>query len=567
MPRRLTLLVALTVAAALMLAHAGAAQSESQPTDTRLRMAIPGDDGSLTPYTFESGYAFMSLVYDTLTWRDAAGKPQPWLARSITRDVTGRFVTVRLRQDVRWHDGRKLTADDVVFTYRYMSQRPHPRFTAELLDIENVEATRELTVRFTMRRRALGVTDQPFADIPILPRHLWAGLPRGRRAPPGLPVGTGPYRLTSYERGRGYRFQANRDYFRGVPSVARIDLTVIRNQEEITNDMRRRRLDAGPITIPPGTSVRRLAGVRFSDAISYSGTMLLFNVKGAPFNRRTAREAVAQALDLDVVAGNASAIPGGAVPATRGMLHPRSPWSRAGELHRFQPAAARLAFAEQGVGAFRVAAPRNDPVRLATAERVVRALDDAGAAARLVKLSPEALDRALGRRGTPATFDAAVLGIPALASYDPAFLRVVFGDPRIAALNDGGYRSATFDALADRVAEARTEQIRRDAVNDQLRLLARDLPAVPLLYGGGTIAFRPRAYDDWVDVRGTGILDKRSFLRGQIGSVSGADRGGDAVEALTDPSDDQGFSLVPIIIGLMVVMLVAAGWWARRVRA
>ena len=71
----------------------------------------------------------MSLVYDTLTWRDAEGIPRPWLASSVDRDETGRHVFVRLRPRLRWQDGRPLTAADVVFTYRYMAARPHPRFT------------------------------------------------------------------------------------------------------------------------------------------------------------------------------------------------------------------------------------------------------------------------------------------------------------------------------------------------------------------------------------------------------------------------------------------------------
>jgi len=48
----------------------------------------------------------MTLVYDTLTERDARGTPQPLLARSIER--RGRTVTVRLRRGPRWHDGRPL---------------------------------------------------------------------------------------------------------------------------------------------------------------------------------------------------------------------------------------------------------------------------------------------------------------------------------------------------------------------------------------------------------------------------------------------------------------------------
>lgn len=547
-------------AAALALPHGAGAQSQE-----RLRIAIPGEDGSLTPYTFESGYAFMSLIYDTLTWRDANGIPRPWLARTITRDSTKRIVTVRLRQGVKWQDGKPLTAADVAFTYTYMARHPHPRFSPELQDIEGVRATDALVVEFTLSRPSLGLEDQPFADVPILPAHLWRGLPSNRRAPAGLPVGSGPYRLVSHRVGRSYRFDANREYFRGTPSIARIDVPVMKTEDALTRALRERQIDAAPVTIAPGTTLRSALGVRISDEISYNGTMLLFNVDGRPFDRRAARQAVASALNLDRLAGNATGAAGGTVPAERGILHPRSPWAVAGILHRYDQQAARVAFAEQGIGAFRIVAPRNDPVRRETAQRVVRALRGVGARVKLVELSPARLDRVLGRRGEPATFDAAVLGIPALASYDPAFLRAVFGDPSVATLNDGGYRSDAFDALADRVASARTLRERREAVKEQLRLLARELPAVPLLYGGGAILYRPAVYDQWVGIKGTGILDKRSFLRGVP-----AGAGGNALAAdprdLTDSSDDQGFSLVPVIVVFLALVLGGCAWWLRRGR-
>ncbi len=41
----------------------------------RVRIPFPGDDGRLTPYTFELGYPLVTLIYDTLMWRDRGGAP------------------------------------------------------------------------------------------------------------------------------------------------------------------------------------------------------------------------------------------------------------------------------------------------------------------------------------------------------------------------------------------------------------------------------------------------------------------------------------------------------------
>ncbi|HEY0344825.1 MAG TPA: ABC transporter substrate-binding protein, partial [Solirubrobacteraceae bacterium] len=475
--RRLTIL-ALALAAPAVVSVPAYGQDRAV-----LRVAFPSEDGSLTPYTFTNGYALMTLVYDTLSWRDAAGVARPWLARSIRRRAGGRQIEVTLRRGARWHDGRPLTADDVVFTFRYMKTHVHPRFTPQLRELAGVTASGPLTVVFTLRDAALGFEDQPLADVPILPRHLWERLAPGRLAPAGVPVGSGPYRLVRHVAGRSYRFEANRGYVRGRPAVNRIDVPIIGDQQQIAAGLRGGSLDAAPVVAPAGTRLEQPPSARLGRADSYTGTVLELNLTRPPFDRLQARRAVARALDLGQIAASGRGA-GRQLRASRGVLHPRSPWAGTTVLGRFDAAAARVAFSEQGVGTFAVAASRSDPVRLEAAARVVRALRAAGAPARLAALSPAALNRALAT----ATFDAAVVGSPALASYDPAFLRAVFGNPADAPLNDGGYRSARFEQLADGVERASTVAARRRAVQAELRLLADDLPVIPLFFGGTTFA-------------------------------------------------------------------------------
>jgi peptide/nickel transport system substrate-binding protein len=560
MYRRSVTLVLVALAAVL----AGAPPPASAQQPKVLRVAFPSEDGSLTPYTFRNGYALMTLVYDTLSWRDAQGVARPWLARSIRRTAGGRQIVATLRRGVRWQDGRPLTAADVAFTYGYMKTHFNPRFTPQLRELAGVRATGRLTVVFSLRAPALGFEDQPLADVPILPQHLWDNLPSGRLAPAGLPVGSGPYRLTRHVAGHSYRFQANAGYFRGRPAVDRIDVPIVPGQGDGLAGLQEDRYDMASVPVPPGTALQTPVTVRYSRADAYAGTVLAFDLTRAPFDQPQARRAVAAALDLPRIAGATSG-PGSRTPADRGMLHPRSRWAGTAVLHRADPAAARVALSEQGVGVFTVAASVNDPVRLEAARRVVLALRDVGAQARLEGLSPAALDRAMGADGTTApTFDAAVVGSPALASYDPAFLRVAFGPPADAPLNDGGYRSARFAQLADAVEQARTPPARRRAVQRELRLLARDLPVLPLFFGGATFAYRPSSYDGWVDVRGSGILDKRSFL-------AGAAAGRAPSVLATDPVDRTGggdgqVSLVPFVVALGLIMIAGLGWalWRRR---
>ncbi len=553
------------LAGLLVIAALGATGSAALAQEAKtVRVSFPSEDGSLTPYTFGTGYPLVMLVYDSLTWRDVTGTARPWLASSVRRDAGGRTVTVKLRRGIRWHDGRPLTSADVVFTYRYMAARTHPRFTPQLRDIESVTATDARTVVFALRRASLGFEDQPLADVPILPRHLWEDLPAGQAAPRGVPVGSGPYRLVRHVVGTRYTFQASRGYFRGAPRADVLQVPIVGSEAGAFERLERGSIDASPVNLPAGGTTERSSSLRFADGVSFSGTMLEFNLGRAPFDRRAARQAVARALRLGAIAGNENG-PGAMATAERGMLHPQSRWAPATTVHRRDVEAARLAFAERSVAPFAVLASRSDGVRLEAARRVVAALRQAGAPVRLQVLTAEQFERRLGREGSTADFDAAVVGIPTLASYDPAYLRNVFGDPASATLNDGGYRSARFEQAADRVASAATPPAREDAVAAELKLLATDLPAVPLFFGGTTFAYRVLGYAGWVDVRGSGILDKQSFLPAAAPTAGRPDA--PASDPRDTADDGGGISLVPIIIGLAALFILGGTWASMRGRS
>ncbi|MCP9490785.1 MAG: ABC transporter substrate-binding protein [Solirubrobacteraceae bacterium MAG38_C4-C5] len=496
------------------LATTAVSSAEAARAAERVRIPFPGDDGSLTPYTFELGYPLVTLIYDTLMWRSRNGAPAPWLARSMDKSDAGKTLTIRLPEGVRWHDGRALTAADVAFTYSYFAERFHPRFTPQLEAVRSVEALDAQTVEFTLSHPSPGFSDQPLSDVPILPQHLWEGLPRGASAPEGLPVGSGPYRLVEHRREAGYRFEANRGYFLGRPTVENIDVPFIADFDRTVRALEARRIDMIPATLPQAARDRlRRAEFKTRFGSTYAGTTLMFNLREAPFDEASARRAVASALDLRRIARNETIGGGGgaAVPADRGYLHPGSGWTTPGAVYRLELARARSAFARLKLPQIRVMAPDNDPVAREAGREVVLALQRAGASARLQELSASRLSAAVGEDGGSPSFQAAIWSSPPLASYDPDFLRVEFGSGQ-APLNYSGYRSADFDELAERVAAETNPRERRRLVKDEIDLLAQDAPVIPLFFREGAFVFRPSIYDGWTYVAGKGILDKRSFL-------------------------------------------------------
>lgn len=561
----------LALAIGILLAASGGSATAAAPERTTelLRIPFPQYDGGLTPYTFELGYPLMTLVYDTLLWRDAAGVARPWLARSVQRSRGGRRVTVRLRDDARWHDGRRVTAGDVAFTFGYMRDRFQPRFTPQLTDIRRVSVTGPQTVAFDLRRPSLGFDDQPLADVPILPSHLWRGLPASRRAPAGLALGSGPYRLVRSTRRGGYVLRANSRYFRGAPRVREIRVPIIGDAEETYEALRERRVDMVPLSLPRDVAQRlgSLSGIALQRGPSYAGTQLVLNTRRAPFDDPRARRAVADAMNLQRIVRNVAP----AEEASGGYVHPASRWAPPSPVHAADEQAARQAVADLNLPSVRVLAPENDPIRSAAGRQVVLALRRVGARATLVDVTSRALGRAIGEDGPAGDFDAAVTSLPALVSRDPDYLRAMFGSSaRNAPLNFSGYRSDAFDAAARRVASARDEASRRSAIQEELELLARDAPAIALFFSEGAFAYRSAIFGGGTFVKGNGILDKRSFLeRGAEPRAAGAD----ATPTAGDSADDDGDSafgivnIISIVVLAIVVILAVLALLQRRRRA
>ena len=120
-----------TALAGLLVLSGCAAGSDQERTTqsaegrTRVeRIRLPGGDyGYPSPfgYVLGPGLVNVNFLFDTLLWKDSTGQPIPWLAEAWEHSPDGREWRFTLREGVRWQDGQPLTAEDVVFTFDYLT--------------------------------------------------------------------------------------------------------------------------------------------------------------------------------------------------------------------------------------------------------------------------------------------------------------------------------------------------------------------------------------------------------------------------------------------------------------
>lgn len=191
---------------------AAIADEDTQELDTTLRLLYPQGPDILNPHlvTGDKEHQIVRLVYEPLASFDGEGQLVPILAAEIPSldnegvAPDGKSVTWRLKPDLKWSDGEPVTAEDVRFTYEYITNPEVNSATASTYaPIERVEVVDELTIRlhFAAAYPAWTILFSGLAGG-ILPEHVFAEYnnAQSRDAPANLnPVGTGPYRLVEWK--------------------------------------------------------------------------------------------------------------------------------------------------------------------------------------------------------------------------------------------------------------------------------------------------------------------------------------------------------------------------------
>lgn len=260
------------------------------------------------------------LVFSGLLTYSVNGEPIPDLAERYEMSTDAKTYTLFLRKNARWHDGKPVSAEDVVFTVKTIQ---NPRYKSVLRANWQGVTTEKLddyTIHFTLR-----TPYAPFIEnltTGILPKHLWEDISPEQALLHELnlkPVGSGPYKLDSFKQKKDgsiswYRLKRNQDYFREGPYLRKITFVPFSTEEELLTAWKKGLIEGfGPVS---AALLPELASARFS-----VHTILMPRIFGVFFSEKNSpvladlkvRQAIARAIDRDELIEKI--LPGGATPA------------------------------------------------------------------------------------------------------------------------------------------------------------------------------------------------------------------------------------------------------------
>ena len=179
-----------------------------------VRSAI-GSYDSFNPFILKgTSAAGIGGLYETLTTgsSDEAFTEYGLIAKTIEWPEDRSWVSFVIREEAMWHDGKEITAEDVVWTFNTLMEKGHPFYKYYYSDVSEVIKESDKKVRFNFKTNTNKELVLIVGQLPVLPKHYWKNKNFDETSLE-VPIGSGPYKIKQFDSGRSITYELNKDYW------------------------------------------------------------------------------------------------------------------------------------------------------------------------------------------------------------------------------------------------------------------------------------------------------------------------------------------------------------------
>jgi len=300
-------ILALVMAFSLVLAACGSATPTSAQEGGTLIVSLMGDPMGLNPDTGMPDDNYVPVaqnIFNKLIKLNAYQEIIPDLAKDWAYSEDGKTLTFNLNEGVTWHDGKPFTSADVKATFDTIVEKKG--FAASFLtNVKEIACPDDLTVEFRLSDPDVSLLGNlAWISTDILPAHI---LKTGVWEDWTKPIGTGPFKFVSWEKGVSITLEKNPDYFAATPHLDKVVFSVITDQNTTAQSFYNGEVDVLGGN-PPYSEVERFktdADIATTETRLSSRFYVTFNTTREPFDDVRVREAVALAINQDDIINKA----------------------------------------------------------------------------------------------------------------------------------------------------------------------------------------------------------------------------------------------------------------------
>lgn len=295
---------------------------EPKSKDSIVYALTSSPTGIFNPLLNDTTYddAVIDLTYNSLLSFDKNLNPKPELAKSYEISDDNLSITFKLNDNIKWSDGKTLTADDVAFTFTSLADKGYTGSKYGYVEklkgakdyhegsvdkIEGIEVIDKNTIKFTFAEPySPGLTN--LGSIGIIPKHIWGEVPiaqwKDKKDLLTKPVGTGPYEVVSFTEGQDVQLKRNDNYFDGDVKTEKFILKVT-NEDTATGELLNGTVDVIDASNLKNKDIKELESEGM-DVTSYDSNLVQymgFNLRDKKFQDKNLRQAFMYALDRNAM--------------------------------------------------------------------------------------------------------------------------------------------------------------------------------------------------------------------------------------------------------------------------
>jgi len=185
------------------------------PKGGTVKFAAIGTYNTLNPFQLVGNKeGAEGQIFETLMTaaEDEPASSYGLVAQSVEIAPDKSSVTYTLRPEAKFQDGSKITPDDVVWTFDTLKSKGHPRYKLYYADVQKAEKVGDNAVKFTFRSGDNRELPSIVGEMPVLSKAAWSKIDFGKplQEPP---LGSGPYKIASFEMGRSITYQRDPNYW------------------------------------------------------------------------------------------------------------------------------------------------------------------------------------------------------------------------------------------------------------------------------------------------------------------------------------------------------------------
>lgn len=283
-----------SIAAAVMMLMASTAVAQTKDT---LTIDLPNDAATLDPHLQwnTDSYTVYRNIFDNLLTRDTSGKIVPQIATAWTYD-NDTTLTFKIRDDVTFQDGSKLTADDVVFSInRIINPALKSPQLSQFDQIKTAQAVDPTTVKVTTKSAYPALLAQ-LVKLSIVPKAYVEKV--GDQEFNLKPLGSGPYKLVEWQKGIATNLEAYGNYWRGQPPFQKVVFRAVPDVSTRIADLKTGKADLIR-DVPPdqASSLENDSGTKLLSGETERVGYLYINAEAGPTKDLRVRQAIAYAID------------------------------------------------------------------------------------------------------------------------------------------------------------------------------------------------------------------------------------------------------------------------------